>query len=50
MTRKPPSKEFCLKVAECAFYTQDTFGNKYWEWLFRWGWHKHWVENYWYNN
>ena len=50
MNREPPSKEFCLFVAKSTFEDQESFGRRYWDWLFMWGWYEHWVENYWYND
>jgi hypothetical protein len=44
---KTPSKALCLSIAKKTFEDQASFGERYWDWLFMWGWHEHWVENYW---
>ncbi len=45
MSRKPPSKELCLRMAE--FYWEDKQPQRSWEYLICWGFYEMYVEGWW---
>lgn len=45
MSRKPPSKELCLAMAE--FYWKNQNPQRSWEYLICWGFYEMYVEGWW---
>ena len=48
MKDKPPSKDFCLRMAALLFEGDFKYAEHLsWKYLFMWGMYEHWVENEW---